>query len=144
MKSHENKRVKSVIAVLILATGLFVLAGCGGGSITFTPGTGVPGTGNNPAPAKSPAVAANLVYAGVDIFTPSMVIRGQAGAAAPFAQINYISHTGVATSGPAGADGSFEIKNFPNNFDFTSGAPVTLTQVAPNMTESDPVTITFN
>jgi hypothetical protein len=136
-----NYLVMAIAVMVVSLAAMLACSSCGGGSITFTPGTG---NNNPPQSTKSPSVDVGKIYAGADMFIPQMVIRGQAGAAEPGATLHYISHTGVSTSGPAGADGSFEISNFPFNFDIGSGAGITITQTAPGMTESDPVSIQFN
>lgn len=143
MRSSGDSKSYLVMAMTVMVVALAAMlacSSCGGGSLTFTPGTG----NNAPQVTKSPSINAGLIYAGPDMFIPQTVIRGQPGAAEPGATLHYISHTGVATSGPAGADGSFEINNFPFNFDISTGAGITITQTAPGMTESDPVNIQFN
>lgn len=132
---QKTLAVLKLTAVACLA--LALLAGCGGGTITFGP---------NPAPGtqESPMPDAGRIWAGwaQNPFTiATFAIRGQAGAVLPNAQVVYRDAGGVTTTGPAGSNGSFEIVNMPGAFNTAPGTTLFISQIAPGMTESAPVTI---
>ena len=140
MVSQGIKRSRpSVLLIAVILSAMALNASCGGGSITFTPG------GGNPPPAtKSPVPNAASIYAGPHMTIPAFTIQGAPGTAAPNAMMFYRDSTGITTQGPAGADGSFEITNFPVGWDIQTGHIVEVTQVAPGMTESDPAVVAIS
>jgi len=138
----SKSSIKAGIIFQSLVLIVFFIASCGGGGGMIAPPAANPGTGN-PSLAQSPAPDAGMIHAGVLSGTGEVHVFGGNGAVEAFAVVTVsagLGHTAATTADESGVF-SLEPSALPAGFDNTVGAVVEITQQAPNLAPSDPISV---
>jgi len=128
---------KTLIVATILLISIPLLIGCGGGK------TNNANPNPNPNPTKSDAINTTTLQAVNDVQDQGLVVTCGPGTFEPDATVHIIDPNGTVATGTALSNGQFNLGNwqFPQNFITAIGTTITITQVAPGKTESDPLTM---